>query len=49
MKQVEGVPCEECGYDGPHPVHRDEAVDQYVAECGSCHAEFGVPPEAVTG
>lgn len=46
--QVIDYPCDECGYDGPHPVHLDESLGQHVAECGGCGPEFGVPAEAVS-
>lgn len=44
---VTGYPCDECGYEGPHPVHYDPQLKQFVAECGDCYLEFGVPREAV--
>lgn len=46
-QQVIDVPCDFCGFDGPHPVHLDEELRQFIAECGQCSAEFGVPAEAV--
>jgi len=46
---VTDYPCDECGFEGPHPVRWDEELGQYVAECGNseCAVEFGVPEEAV--
>ena len=44
---VTDYPCDECGFDGPHPVHWDDELGQHIAECGSCALEFGVPAEAV--
>lgn len=41
-------PCDMCGYDGPHTAHYDDVLGQWVAECGSCYQEFGVPGEAVS-
>jgi hypothetical protein len=46
---ITDYPCDECGYDGPHPAHWDEELRQHIAECGNCALEFGVPAEAVSG
>lgn len=48
-KTVNDYPCDECGYDGPHAAHYDEGLRQWVAECGGCGLEFGVPKEALNG
>ena len=48
-RTVIDYPCAECGLEGPHSAHYDEDLRQWVAECGECLLEFGVPEEALSG
>lgn len=46
-RTVTDYPCDECGYDGPHNAYYPADLRQWVAECGNCGLEFGVPEEAL--
>lgn len=48
MTEVRDYPCDICGYDGPHAAHYDDALGQWIAECGDCAQEFGVPKDAIS-